>query len=208
MRMNTPLVHGCYDHATLKTLFDLGIDHFGFDLRGSSPNLVTFRDLKSMLTSFSFEQIVLTFENDKSSTVLSFFDLLKGSAQDILLEFRDQQSVGFYHSLDLPFLWMFHPEADWRNIVTLPQLKGILLPMEWKKEYQSLTSFWELIDHRNLNVFLHAKNFREAGEIERLSDVNLSLDLTREVENGFRCVDQERLRKLYLRRMLNENPSL
>lgn len=205
--MKTPLVHGCFDHATLSTLHHLGISQFGFDLRAMSPNLITFRDLKSVLKSFKFQQIVLTFENDKSSTVLSFMDILKGDVPDILLEFRDQQSAGYYHTLDCPFIWMFHPAGDWRNILALPMLKAVLLPMEWKKEYQALTEFWELIDHRQLEVFLHAKSLDEAETIEHLSEVNLSLDLTGEIEKSFRCVDQERLMKMQLWRRLNENSS-
>ncbi|HXH75177.1 MAG TPA: hypothetical protein VNJ08_09450 [Bacteriovoracaceae bacterium] len=206
--MRNLLVHGCYDRATLNTLTNLGIKRIAFDLRATSPNLIPFKELLSLLQQYNAEEIVLTFQNDKQNTVLSFLDLLKDEPFKILLEFRDQKDITYYHSLNVPFLWMFHPEADWKNIMLLRKLKGVLLPLKWKEDYQEQGELWDIIEQRNLEVFLHAENFEDAQELSHLNEINLSLDLTAEIETGYRRVDQELLKKMELWSKLNENSPL
>lgn len=204
--MTNHLVHGCYDRATLITLKELGIKRVAFDLRARSPNLIPFRDLLTLLKELDSNsaEVVLIFQNDKRDTVLSFLDMLKTGPFKIVLEFRDQNDLSYYHSLNAPFLWMFHPDADWKNILILPTLKGVLLPLKWRNEYKIQTELWEIIEHRNLEVYLHSDNLEEASELSDLSGVNLSMDLTSEVEKSYRCVDQERLKKMKIWSMLNE----
>lgn len=205
--MNT-LVHGCYDRATLATLRELGLTQFGFDLRATSPNLVPFAELRALIATLRPERLILTFQNDRESTVLSFLDLLKAEAPQLLPEFRDRRDVSFYHSLHTPFLWMFHPDGDWRNILMLPNCKGVLLPLAWRSHYEREPWLWSLIEERGLEVYLHADTFAEATTLSELKDVSLSLDLTNEVESSYRRVDQERLKQMQLWRKLNEAPSL
>jgi hypothetical protein len=194
--MKSPLVHGCYDLATLKTLISLGITRFAFDLRARSPNLVTFCDLKLLVNEVPSAEITVVFQDDRSSTVLSFLDLLKSTGRTIIPEFRDQQDPSYYHVLEVPFIWMFHPEGKWREILSLPNLAGVVLPMKWRSEYQRLTGLWEIIEKRNFPVLVHTEDLTIARSLRAQEDLELSIDLTSEVEQHYRLVDQERLRQL------------
>lgn len=194
--MKSFLINGCYDRATLQTLKDLGIQQLGFDLRGASPNLVPFFQLKELLPTLEVEEVSLIFEDDRPETVRSFLNLLGPAAETILLQFRDQQVAKFYHDLDHPFTWMFHPDADWKAILSLPTLDGVLLPLTWKEFYEATPELWTMIEKRALDVHLHAKNFEEALSIEPQAELMISVDLTLEIEKSFRSVDQDRLKKL------------
>jgi hypothetical protein len=205
--MKNLLVHGCYDRATFKTLNDLGIKEFGFDLRPKSSNLITLKELNSLLKDINVDKVFLTFENDSLNTIFSFLDLLKNSASELVLEFRDQQSVNFYYDLNRPFVWMFHPSADWRSILTLPKLKAVLLPLRWQSFYQFHPDLWNLIDQQNLKVYLHADTLQEAFDLRDTRDIFLSVDLTSEIETAYRCVDQQRLSKLKIWSSFNESSS-
>lgn len=193
--MKSLLVHGCYDADTLRTLKENGVRQFGFDLRGRSPNLIPFFQLKELLKNFGEERVLLTFENDKSSTVMSFLSLLTDSPHNYCLEFRDVIDAQFYDSFNSPFVWMFNPQGDWRGILMSKNIKGLLLPLEHSFFYQTTPQFWDLIDRRNLETVLHASNFREALSLSDEKDVSISVDLTKEVEIGFRKIDQDRLKK-------------
>jgi hypothetical protein len=203
--MKSLLIHGCYDSKTLETLKTSGTKDFAFDLRGRSPNLIPFRDLSQLLKQLSGERIFLTFENDRLETVNSYLSLLKNESFTFTLIFRDYQDISFYHGLSAPFFWMYHPQGDWQSLLMLPKLKGILLPVKWQSHYQDLPGFWELIDRRNIEVFLHAESFAETAVLNLGEEINLSLDLTPEVEIGFRHVDQEKLKKMKIWGRLNEN---
>src|SRR5690606_26115762 len=115
--MNRLLVHGWYDLATLQTLDGLGVGRFGFDLRGQSLILVPLSHLLELIRSLNDAEASLIFENDKSSTVLSFLDLLKEFPVAPMLEFRDQQPASYYWSLNKPFMWVYHPDAQWKEIL-------------------------------------------------------------------------------------------
>lgn len=203
--MNSLLIHGCYDSKTLDTLKNLGAKELAFDLRGRSANLVPFRDLQNLLKSTTLERVFLTFENDKAETILSFLNLLKNEPIQFNLIFRDHLASEFYAKLSAPFFWMFHPEGDWKGILSLPNLKGVILPVKWQNAYQTLPEFWELIDRKHHEVYLHAENFEEALSFNLEKEIKLSLDLTSEVETSYRQVDQEKLKKMKIWRRLNEN---
>lgn len=203
--MNSLLIHGCYDSKTLDTLKNLGAKEIAFDLRGRSANLVPFKELQKLLKSTSLERVFLTFENDRSETIHSFLNLLKNEPIQFNLIFRDHLASEFYAKLATPFFWMFHPEGDWKGILGLPNLKGVILPVKWQNAYQTLPEFWELIDKKHLEVYLHAENFEEALSLNLEKEIKLSLDLTSEVETSYRQVDQEKLKKMKIWRRLNEN---
>lgn len=203
--MNSFLIHGCYDLHTLNTLKILGTKKLAFDLRGISPNLIVFKDLKLLLKSLSSEKIYLTFENDNQETILSFLNLLKDEHFEFNLIFRDSRPVEFYQKISTPFLWMFDPNADWKSILHLPFLKGVLLPLKLQQQFQRLPLLWESIDRRNIEVYLHANTFKEALELNLNEDVNISLDLSAEVEISYRKVDQDKLKKMHIWRRFNEN---
>ncbi|HXH29630.1 MAG TPA: hypothetical protein VNJ01_02345 [Bacteriovoracaceae bacterium] len=193
--MKSFLINGCYDPQTLRTLLDLGIQHFGFDLRGFSPNLIAFHRLKDLLAQLPLQRSQLVFQNDKPETVLSFLDMLRSTA-GWTLQFRDQLTPEYYRRLNFPFVWMFHPDADWENIFKIPTLEGVMLPVKWKNFYSTRPEVWAEIDQRQLDVYLHADSFEEASCIEPQHDLKISIDLSLEIEKGFRTVDQELLKKL------------
>lgn len=203
--MNSLLIHGCYDSKTLDTLKNLGTKEIAFDLRGRSANLVPFKDLQQLLQSSTLERVFLTFENDRKETILSYLNLLKNHGNQFNLIFRDHLAAEFYQQLAVPFFWMFNPEGDWKGILNLSNLKGVILPVKWQNIYQTLPQFWDLIDKKHLEVYLHAENCEEALSLNLHQDIKLSVDLTSEVESSYRSVDQEKLKRMKIWRRLNEN---
>lgn len=200
--MKRLIVHGVYDSVTLETLLGKGVERFGFDLRARSSNLIPFSSLQFILPKISGSVITLVFQDDKLATVKSFLDLLKNSPVEYVLEFRDQLDPNFYHSVNHKFLWMFHPKADWKNILLLPHLVGLLLPIEWRNDYQELDELWRIVESRRLEIFLHSADMKEASELAQDKDLNLSTDLTKDFETGFRLVDQDKLKNWELWRHL------
>lgn len=203
--MNSLLVHGCYDLKTLETLRHLGIRELSFDLRGRSPNLITFRDLKALLSKLSTEKVFLTFGDDKKETILSFLNLLKDEPYSFTLIFREHSSLRLFEELKLPFYWMFHPDGDFKSILSLPNAKGVLLPIKLKKSFENLGELWEMIDRRNLDVYLHAETIEETLFLNFGPEVKLSLDLSKEIEKSYRNVDQEKLKTMKIWRRINES---
>ena len=191
--MNSLLIHGVYDSRTLMTLKGKGIKEFSFDLRGKSFNLIPFKDLQKLLKELSTEKVFLTFENDKQTTIDSILNLLESEPFKFYLIFRDHQSGSFYQEITSPYYWMFHPEGDWKMILSFEQCKGILLPLKFQKEYLNIPELWNLIEKKNLDVYLHAETFEETLFITHSQDINLSIDLSTEVEQSYRNVDQDKL---------------
>lgn len=198
------LVHGVYDVQTLQTILDLGIHNIGFDLRGKSPNLIPFTQLTALLSKLSGRDVHLVFEDDKETTVLSFLNLLKDQKATLVLEFRDAKSAEYYQSINHPFSWMFNPEAPWKEILKSEKIKSILLPLKWQETYKKLPELWDIIERRHLKVYLHVSHVSELHSLLPQRGVVCSVDLGREVESGFRKVDQEKLKK-FLGRRSDEN---
>jgi hypothetical protein len=206
--MNGPLLNGVYDVTTFENLKALQVRQFAFDLRGRSPNLITFRDLEVLISRLEGARAFLTFQNDRRETILSFINLLSNRSVDFTLIFRDKMEPSFYRSLNLPFYWMFNPEGDWKNILEIPQIRGILLPLKFQTAYQKFPELWDLLDRHNLDVYLHAESFEETLFMKFTQGMKLSLDLTSEVETGFRRVDQEKLKAMKVWGRLHEASSL
>ena len=198
------LIHGVFDAQTLKTLHSLNVSRIGFDLRGKSLNLIPFHVLKSLIPNLKLQQHYLTFENDKLETVLSFLNLLGEDKNKFYLEFRDQMPASYYASINHPFVWFFHPEADWQNILHLPLVRGIILPVKFQSYYQGLPKFWHMVQELNIPVILHVDSFSDLELYVREKNLTLSVDLGRELESGFRKIDQARLQNLSIWRNLNE----
>ena len=206
--MNSFLIHGCYDSSTLNTLKNLGTKELAFDLRGRSPNIIPFRDLKILLKSVLTSKVFLTFENDSKETILAFLNLLKDEPFKFQLIFRDCRPAEFYQSIPAPFLWMFNPAGDWKAVLNLPLIKGVLLPVKLQKHFQALPLLWETLEKKNLDVYLHAESFGELATLNLENDTKISLDLTSEIETSFRVVDQDKLKRMPVWRKFNENPAI
>ncbi len=198
------LIHGVFDATTLKTLQSLQVSRVGFDLRGKSLNLIPFHVLKSMIPNFKLQKNYLTFENDKATTVISFLSLLGDEKNKFELEFRDTQHVSYYASIHHPFTWFFNPEGDWENILTLPDLKALVLPVKFKDSYQNNPKLWHMIQARNLPVILHVESFADMELYLHEKNLTVSVDLGKEMEVGFRQVDQFRLMNLSIWRTTYE----
>jgi hypothetical protein len=205
--MKSLLIHGCYDSATLDTLKSKGIKEFSFDLRGRSSNLIPFRDLKVLLQEIPLARIFLTFENDKKETILSFLNLLSDLPFNFTLVFRDVRDASFYEELGKPFFWMFNPAANWKEIIEVETIKGVLLPLKYQLHYQRMPDFWEMIEKKHLDVYLHAETFEETAFIKADDEMKLSIDLGQEVEESFRKINQNKLNQMKIWRPFNENPA-
>ena len=201
------VIHGVYDAQTLKTLQHLSVNSLGFDLRGRHTNLIPFHLLKALIPHFLNHKNYLIFENDKLETVNSFLSLLGDEKDKFEIQFRDIQSFSYYASINHSFSWFYHPEGDWESILTLPHLKSIVLPVRYKNHYQSLTRLWDFIGARNLQVILHVDSFSEVELYVHEKNLTLSVDLGKEVEMGFRQIDQNRLTNLRIWRMNYESAS-
>lgn len=199
------LIHGIYDANTLDTLLSKSVSRLGFDLRARSFNLIPFATLKEFIRELKGAPFHLIFENEKEATILSFLDLLKEFKHQMILEFRDQLPANFYHHLNHPFFWTFHPSADWQSILEVENLKGVLLPTQWRSLYQTLPLLWDTIEKRQLVTYLHLNQLKELESVPLDSTLKLSIDLTSEVESGYRRVDQEKLKSLKLWRSHHEN---
>lgn len=206
--MNSMLLHGCFDSETLLTLNKLGVKDFAFDLRARSPNLITFKELNNILSQFTHEQIFLTFGEDKKETIHSFLNLLKDRHNIFTLIMRDKKQAAFYSELNHPFYWMFEPDAAWKEILSLTNARGVLLPLKYQGIYHKIPELWSLIENRNLDAYLHAETFEETVFINLSEGIKLSLDLSHEVEKSFRRIDQDKLKCMKIWGRINENPSL
>lgn len=198
------LIHGVFDALTLKTLQALGTSRIGFDLRGKSLNLIPFHVLKSLIPHFKTQMHYLMFENDKVETVKAFLDLLGDEKNKFELEFRDQQPASYYASIHHDFSWFYHPEGDWENILNLPHLKTIVLPVKHQTHYQNLPKLWHIIQERDIQVILHVDSFSDLELYLREKNLTLSVDLGKDMEIGFRRIDQSRLMNLSIWRRKNE----
>lgn len=205
--MFCPLIHGVYDSLTLNTLLKRGVKEFCFDLRGKSTNLVPLRELKSLIRTLKNYEMFLSFENDKKETILSFLDLLKNDCPKMNLLFRGKENVQFFKDLDKDFFWLFQPESDWKSIMNLARMKGIFLPVIYQDFYQAKPDLWRIIEENHLSVYLHAENFEEALKINLSEDVKVSIDLGVEIEKSYRVIDQDKLFRMKIWSMVNENSS-
>jgi hypothetical protein len=194
--MTSLLVHGCYDAFTLKTLSSMGVQDFGFDLRPQRPNFLTLEELRGLLRTLLCEEVVLTFGHEKQKTILAMLDLLKDLPMDFLPEFRDERPAAEYEAIGVPFLWLFHPGAKWQEILRVPNLEAVLLPLRWQEWYHSEPGFWALVEKYEVRVLLHAETFDEANFFVGKQELAMSLDLATGWEKGFRQMDPEKLRKL------------
>lgn len=201
------LINGVYDLDTFEVLRARNIQDFAFDLRGRSSNLITFKDLQTILTKMTTQKVYLTFENDKKETVLSFLNLLGTKANAVTLIFRDHLDASFYQDLNRPFYWMFSPEGDWKKILSLDKCQGTLLPVRFQTHFHKLPELWNLFDEKNLDVFLHAETFEQTVFMNLGKEIKLSLDLSPEVEKSYRNIDHEKLLNMKIWRSFDEASS-
>jgi hypothetical protein len=81
----------------------------------------------------------------------------------------------------------------------------MILPLKYQTLYQDLPHLWNLIDEKEIPIWLHAENFSEATFFEDKKSIQPSLDLTSEIQLSYRSIDQTRLSTMKLWRKLNES---
>lgn len=193
--MKNLLFQGIYDKKTFLHLKNLGIQDFSFDLRPESPNLMTFSEAKNILSLATTEHFFLVFSKENSNTIRSYKNLLNYNPQKLTTIIRDHFQLSELNQLD-DFYWMFHPVSDWRDILRLPQLKGVFLPLNFQDFYNLEPDVWRMIDARGLDVYLHASSVEQSLALEFDQNLKLSMDLSFEVESGYRMVDYKKLNQL------------
>lgn len=193
--MKNLLFQGIYDKKTFLHLKNLGIRYFSFDLRPESPNLMTFSEAKNILSLATTEHFYLVFSKENSNTIRSYKDVLNYNPQKLTTIIRDQFQLSELNLLD-DFYWMFHPVSNWRDILFLPQLKGVFLPLDFQDFYNLESDIWRIIDARGLDIYLHSHNAEQSLALEFNQNLKLSIDLSREVESGYREVDHKKLDQL------------
>lgn len=193
--MKNLLFQGIYDTKTFTNLKNIGVSDFAFDLRPYSPNFTPLASIKNILDHAFSEQFFLTFSHESKGTIESFKNLLKSYPLQFKTLVRDQNEFSHLSQLD-EFYWMFNPVSNWREILLLPKLKGVFLPIDFQDFYVEETDVWRIIEARNLSVYLHAKSFEQSLTLHHDKDLKLSIDLTREVESSYRNVDLGKLNKM------------
>lgn len=205
--MGSLILNGVYD-LNLLNISRAPDVRWGADFRGRSPQFITFEQFKKIAhTLFETDKIMIIFEDENYQTVISFIDLIKKEnlRAQWCLQFRDKQSVSYYQTLGFSFSWVFNPEANWREILSLANLESLILPVEFSDSYTD--EFWEIIDRRGLEVYLHFHSFQDFFKFKNInSGVNLSLDLTHEIELSYRRPNQV-LYQSYLK-SLNEGRAI
>ncbi|GEM_PF-1690606 len=189
--MGSLILNGVYDLNLLNASRAPDVK-WGADFRGRSPQFITFAQFKQIAhTLFETDKIMVIFEEETYQTVISFIDLIKKEnlRAQWCLQFRDKQTAAYYQSFQFPFSWVFKPNSDWREILSLEKLESLILPVEFSEYYTD--DFWEVVDRRGLEVYLHFHNFQEFFKFKNInSGVSLSVDLTQEIELSYRRPNQ------------------
>lgn len=201
--MNRLLIHGVFHLSTLHILKNMGVRDVSFDIRPQSLNFVPTKDLKLLIDN-AFDRSFLTFADEKIETIKSYLNLL-GDRPNLRLIIRDNVNYSFFRNLNEPFFWMFDPAGDWRAILSLDYAQGILLPLKFQNIYKNMADLWHLIEEKKLDVFIHTSSFEEARFINLNENVQISIDMTSEVESSYRQVDEGKLKSLMIWRKVNED---
>lgn len=197
-KMKNLFIHGCFDLTTLRLLKNYGVENFAFDLRGRSSQLITIDSLHACLRELGESEVELIFENDSHQTVESYLDLLKMYPINFYPQFRCYQSVEYYAKIDRPWTWVFHPEGNWKEILNLPYLKKLILPLKWRRLYQTLPELWTLVDYRNIEVILQVSTFEEIFSMAHTENLLVGLDLDNSVQKSYRVIDFDKLKRLQI----------
>ncbi|MGE3608159.1 MAG: hypothetical protein AB7I27_01130 [Bacteriovoracaceae bacterium] len=196
--MRQLLINGCYNQQTFHLLKELGVSCLGLDLRPRSPNLVTFSEMNQIISQERSAKLFLIFENEKLEIIKSSLDLLKHAQVDFILQMRDQKSSDYYHQLPGMIYWMFHPVADWKNILLLNNVKGVILPYKMRDDIQVMPELWNIIEARSLEVVLHVDSIIDLYQLMEQEEISISFDLGEEFQLGYRQMNLDKIKKLQI----------
>lgn len=197
--MNSLLVHGCFDVETAKILDQIGAKEIALDLRGKSLNLVTYEELKNILSHLKDHRLFLKFQDESEEMIRSYLNLLRSYNKKFTLIFSS-----FPRETGEKFFWFYSKELDYKTILNDKNILGVILPLSEKESFIDDHGFWNLIDERKLDTYLH-------GDEEALepfygrSGVKLSFELSAGLQESYRKVDVDSLQKKKIWRILNEN---
>lgn len=185
--MGVLILNGVYDLDLINNHKSPAI-RWAVDFRGRSPQFITFAQFKQVAHSLhADDKMMLTFENESAATIFSFLDIIKKEnlRPQWCLQFRDKLEPSYYQQFDFNFSWVFNAEANWREIIELPKLESLILPVDQASHLDDV--FWDRIEARGLEVYLHFNSFEEFFRFKNLNkDLSISLDLTSEIELSYR----------------------
>lgn len=185
--MGQLILNGIYDKSVLKSL-DSAQAYWGFDFRAMSPQFIPFHQFKKIASELSsHDKMLIIFQDESLEVVKSFIDMIQKENFQAhwSLQLRDKKEASFYQQLETNFSWVFHPEANWREIMSLEKLESIILPVEFANLLED--DFWTRVDARGLNIILHFDNFESFFRFKNINkNLHLSIDFTSEIELSYR----------------------
>ncbi len=207
--MSSLILNGIYDLNLIKALQAPGV-LWGMDFRAQSLQFLPFHQFQNFVKSISpLDEVVITFADEKIETIHSFINLFENEniKAKWSLCFRDSKEVSYYQQINSSFSWFFSEQSDWKEMMGLPKLNRIIIPISVATHLPS--EFWDLADGRGLEVVLHFNSFQELFSFKNINrDVCISVDLTSEVEHSYRrpnlLLIQTYLRALDDRKKLGE----
>lgn len=189
--MGQLILNGIYDKSVLKSL-DSAHAYWGFDFRATSPQFIPFHQFKKIASELSHhDKILIILQDESTEVVKSLMDMIQKEnfSAEWSLQFRDKKEASFYQQLNTKFSWVFHPEASWREIMSLEKLESVILPVEFADLLEE--DFWTRVDARGLNIILHFNNFEAFFRFKNINkNLHLSIDFTSEIELSYRKPNQ------------------
>lgn len=196
-------LRGVYDLELFRYLKQIGVKHFGFDLRPTSFNFTPTRKIVEMLESAgdTGDKCFFMFGDEKDFVVEQLTAQIRRKTAlrraNCFLEFTDAKDVKACARFGHPFIWRFQNGADYRKIPEVDLLAGISVSYEYLEELRESNQLYPFIlelgalkradqyidlrldwnDHLSENVtgFLQAETF--------------SYEVGPKVENGYRHIN-------------------
>jgi hypothetical protein len=138
-------IAGIYNLESLQRFSEEDVSLFSFDFRPRSPNFLQEYNFKSIIESeFNHQaKYYLQYQDEKDFMINKMIDEIKKSLSSIgrkseffsnfYLQFSDVQTIEFYKSFPLNFIWEYHPLGDIEKVVQCPNNCGIVIPYDYIK---------------------------------------------------------------------------
>ena len=133
-------IEGIYGEQYVDLLAKEDICSFTLDFRPKSFNFLQHHIFLEILNSSRNRptNIFLHFDQAPNFVIQKFIDdgksvlrsINPGCPIQLLLEFSDAREITFYEQFAHPFIWHWHPLADFEKILGCPHLKGVVFSYE------------------------------------------------------------------------------
>jgi hypothetical protein len=195
-------VNGVYHSSIINHLSAVGLTHYSFDLRPKSFNFTQAYKIKEILsqTSSSLKYFYLHFEEEKDFIIKEIFaDINEARGQSSLwLEFSGKDSLDYYDSFEIPYLWHYHENISLSDIAKSKNLKKISfdqLYIERLLQFGQLYDFFgQLIEIITpMGVQLEITASWDSPLLETILDfypiTSLNYEISSQVEKSYRQID-------------------